>query len=383
MRWYHPRLWHGMDLGSWLGLLIRNRFQVSLSRTPMAIVVTVVAIGNSIGRFLQYLLFGRALRAVVIDEDPIFIIGHWRSGTTMLHETLALDCRHKCPGTYECLAPHHGILTKSLMHRWGKWLLPSTRPMDSMAMGWERPQEDELALCAMGLPSIYMSLAFPSNAVQGTESLDFESAQSEDLAIWKAALLRFARQMTFRDGRRLVLKSPSHTSRLEVLLQIFPDARFVHLVRDPHDSFCSTLKMWRKLGSSHSLQRVGEPPDLEDRVFDTGDKLLRSFKKSRHLVAAERICTIRFEDLIANPVLEVQRIYSDLRLEGFETFVRPQLENHLKELGEWKVEQYRMDPKLRTRITDRWGPIFSEYGYGPNFRASALDLQSQFAEADR
>lgn len=340
----------------------------------MAAVVTVVAIGNSIGRFLQDLLVGRALQEVVIDKDPIFVIGHWRSGTTMLHEILALDSRHKCPSTYECLAPHHGILTKGLMHRWGKWLLPSTRPMDSMAMGWERPQEDELALCAMGQSSIYTSFAFPLHAAQGTETLDFEGVQPEDLELWKAALLQFARQMTFRDGRRLVLKSPSHTGRVEALQTIFPNARFVHLVRDPYDTYCSTLKMWRMMGSSHSLQRVGEPTDLEDRVFDIGERLFRSFSKSRHLVAAERICTVRFEDLVADPETELERIYSDLEIEGFGAYLMPNLETHLVEQRQRRVAEYEEDPLLRDRVERHWGPMFTEFGYRVSTRGTSATM---------
>ena len=282
MRWYHLRLWYGMDLSTWLRLLSRNRFRISLRRTLMAIAVTVVAIGNTIGKLVQYLLVGRTLREVVIEKDPVFIIGHWRSGTTMVREILALDSRHKYPGTYECLAPHHGILTKGLMHRWEKWLLSSNLPMDPMTMGWERPQEDELALCAMGQSSIYTSLAFPHHAAQGTEALDFEGVQ---------------------------------------------------------------------------------PEDLEDRVFDIGEKLFRSFNKSRHLVAAERICTVRLEDLVSDLQTEMERIYSELGIEGFGDLLLPNLTAHLAEQHEWRVTEYEEDPSLRSRVERRWGPTFSEFGY--------------------
>ena len=36
-----------------------------------------------------------------------------------------------------------------------------------------------------------------------------------------------------RSPKRIVLKSPAHTARVRVLLELFPKARFVHIIRDP------------------------------------------------------------------------------------------------------------------------------------------------------
>src|SRR5687768_6319878 len=104
--------------------------------------------------------------------------------------------------------------------------------MDNMAVGWDRPQEDEFALCALGVPSPYWVLGFFDRR-QCPEYLDFGGLPPGALARWKEAFVHVVKLMTFRHGKRLILKSPTHTARVGVLSEMFPRARFIHIVRDP------------------------------------------------------------------------------------------------------------------------------------------------------
>src|SRR5947209_3985852 len=81
-----PRIWNGCDFFAWLRLLARNRFQVHWSCLYIAVTVTFVTFGHTLLRWLQEALFGRRIRKTKITEPPIFILGHWRTGTTLLHE---------------------------------------------------------------------------------------------------------------------------------------------------------------------------------------------------------------------------------------------------------------------------------------------------------
>ena len=101
------------------------------------------------------------------------MIGHWRSGTTLLHELLVRDPRHTYPDTYACFAPNHFLVSGWWMKPCLKVLLPSQRPIDNMPAGWDHPQEDEFALCNMGVPSPYLTIIFPepSAAMSGVSRL--------------------------------------------------------------------------------------------------------------------------------------------------------------------------------------------------------------------
>ncbi|MFH1330999.1 MAG: sulfotransferase [Actinomycetota bacterium] len=86
-----PRPWHGMTPAVWLRLLACNRAAVSPGRLPMALAISALSLGNSAAGLLQRARYGRAIAGATVGPPPLFIIGHWRTGTTLLHELLALD----------------------------------------------------------------------------------------------------------------------------------------------------------------------------------------------------------------------------------------------------------------------------------------------------
>src|SRR5262249_55588520 len=159
---------------AWLKLLASNRFKVHWSCLYIAVTVTFVTFGHTLLRWLQEAIFGRRIRKTKIIQPPIFILGHWRSGTTLLHELLVLDPRHGYPNPSESLDPNPFLLPEPLITRYLRFLVPARRPMDNMKAGFDRPQEDEFALCMLGQPSPYLTIAFPNNPPQCQDFLDLE-----------------------------------------------------------------------------------------------------------------------------------------------------------------------------------------------------------------
>jgi hypothetical protein len=284
---------------------------------------------------------------------------------------LILDDRHAFPTTYECLEPNHFLLTEEVLTPVLGWMMPSRRPMDNMAAGWDRPQEDEFALCMLGQPSPYLTIAFPNHppptptrsASEGTsDALDLEGLSPRRLASWKRTFLRFLRQLTCKHGgKRLVLKSPTHTARIKVLLDLFPDARFVHIVRDPYVVFPSTVNLWKTLYETHGLQKPTFQ-GLEEHVFRTFTHLYAKLEEGKHLVDPRRYHELRYEDLVRAPLEEMRKLYDHLELGEFER-VRPPLEQFLAAQSGYKTNRYRLDPALRDEITRRWGDVIRRYGY--------------------
>src|SRR2546427_338717 len=110
-RWA-PKLWLCADLFGFLRLLARNRFAVELRYLYWLVPILFMTFRNTCLGYLQTLVWGKRIRKTKIIHDPLFIIGHWRSGTTWLHELLTLDPRHNYPTTYECFFPTHFLLTE-------------------------------------------------------------------------------------------------------------------------------------------------------------------------------------------------------------------------------------------------------------------------------
>lgn len=360
--WTTPRFWHGMRLRPWLRMLSGHRFRVSPTRLPMAAVITFFAFHNSVLRRLQEALYGR--RADAIDlEPPLFVIGHWRSGTTMLHELMVLDPRHTSPTTYACFEPGHFLLTQGIVTRWFSWILPTKRPMDNMATGWLKPQEDEFALCNLGIPSPYETMAFPNDPPAHPEYLDLKSLSDERRAEWKATLQSFLRRVTVGDPRRIVLKSPPHTARVSTLLEMFPDARFIHIVRDPYEVYASTDRLWRSLQQVQGLQ-VPRHEGLEEYIFDCLERMYGAFEQDRQLIPPRQLYEVRYEDLVQNPIEQLRAIYDHLELGGFDE-VLPRLEQYQQETRGYRTRTSTkgLPEQTRQKIAQRWGRFFARHGY--------------------
>lgn len=361
-REWMPHIWEGCDSFAWLHLLATNHFAVQPSYWYVAAIVTVVSMGHTFLRAIQDICYGSKITRTKITEHPLFILGHWRTGTTLLHELLILDPKHNYPSTYECMEPNHFLLTQDLVRRYLKFLAPSSRQVDNMAAGWERPQEDEFALCMMGLPSPYRTLAFPNHLPQGRESLELQQLTPEQRRRWERGFLRFLRTLTCKDGRRLVLKSPTHTWRIPTLLSLFPDARFVHIIRNPYAVFPSTINLWKTLYETQGLQQP-HFQGLEEHVLTTFTWLYERLEQTRDLIPSRRFYELRYENLIADPVGELERLYDHLELAEFEQ-VRPRIEQFFHENANYQTNRYaRLSAEAQTKITQRWASVIQRYGY--------------------
>lgn len=360
-REWTPLFWTGMNFSGWMRLLWRNRCAVHWTRWHHAVLLTAMSLFHSVYGKWQWLLVGwRANRTKIVDE-PLFVIGHWRAGTTLLHELMVLDERHTSPTTYECLVPNHFLTSEDFARRFLKFLLPSHRPMDNMATGWDRPQEDEFALCNLGLPSPYLTIAFPNHGPQYEEYLTLEGLTDAELGRWKRALTLFLRQITFRRRKRIVLKSPPHTCRIKTLLEIFPQARFVHIVRDPFVLYASTCNLWKTLYRTHGLQKP-TGAGIEEHVLRTFERMYEKFEAERELIDAGRFCEIHYEDLVRDPIASMRAIYEKLSLDNFDALL-PALERYLAAAEGYQTNKYEISDEARREVSQRWGDYIRRYGY--------------------
>ena len=360
--WYTPRFWHGMKLSTWLGTLARNGFPVSASRLHTAASITLFSACNSIAAATDSLIYSRRIARTELTEPPIFILGHWRAGTTFLHELLIRDPAHTYPTTYQCFVPHHFVLTDKWFTPWTERLLPSRRPMDNMAAGWQRPQEDEFALGILGLPSPYLSMMFPGRGAVYPEYLDLHDLPSEKIQEWQEQLAKFFRRITFRDPRRIVVKSPPHTARVRTLLELYPDAKFVHIVRNPYDLYVSTINLWKSLNEVQRMQALGDQDWVEPYVLSSLERMYLAYEADRRLLRDNQICELRYEDLVENPRERLRQIYDVLELGEFSR-VEARAEEYLADVKNYRRNHYELSEEKRAVIRKRWQGYFQRYGY--------------------
>jgi hypothetical protein len=312
---WSPHFLDGIGLGDWTRLLVRHRFRIAPRYYPAAFMTSLFAPLNSALGAVQSLAFRSRLEAVRIDPPPVFVLGHWRSGTTLLHELLALNPAHTAPTNHQCLMPKHFLVTGRLSKRLMARLLPAERVMDPMRLGPDSPQEEEFALCNLGVCSPYLWLAFPNEGYD-TDWETLEALPHAETARWKAAYLGFLKSVALAAPGRLVLKCPLNGFRLALLERMFPNARYVHIMRHPAEVLSSTVRTWRALQAYHGYQTPREG-GLMPHVLKTGLHLHRALAAGRARIAATRWCNVHFEDLVRDPHDVLQRIHKKLGLSDY------------------------------------------------------------------
>ncbi|MBY0525101.1 MAG: sulfotransferase [Gemmataceae bacterium] len=352
-------IWGGFCLSAWLRLLARNRFDVAPPFRRAARTATLLSAVSSLLGVAQEMCFGRAIRRTKLRDAPIFILGHWRCGTTFLFDLLSRDERFAYPDTYECFFPGHFLVSRDFVTR--RVPLGGDRGVDRVPLGWGQPREDEFALCALGAPSPYLTAAFPNRPPQCPESLDLHGLSPRDRHAWARTYHRFLQALTLKKGKRLLLKCPPHTARLRVLGRRFPDARFIHIVRDPFAVIPSTLRLWRTVFDSLGLQ-TPTYAGLEDYVFENFRCVYQRLDQDRPGIPASRFHELRYEDLVAGPLGQLRTIYERLALEGFEQ-QQPELTRYLATLRDYEPNRHQLSPELRAGIQRHCGDVLRRYGY--------------------
>lgn len=349
----------GILFGDWLQLLLENRLDIDARYWPKAAIVTGHSLTNSLIRRWEDWRFGAAVRNTEI-QPPVFVLGVWRSGTTHLHNLLARDQRFAYPNTFEVLLPHTFLTTQPTGSRVMRWLMPATRPMDNVRMGVSEPQEDEFALVASGLSFMLGLLIFPRNSQRYQPYLTLRDAAPEERQRWKEALSTFLRKLSFKYHRPLLLKSPAHTGRLNVLLELFPTAKFVHIHRHPYEVFQSTMHTWRKVQTFWGLQ---DGDVTEARVLADYVEVYDAFFAERHRLTDENYCEVRYDELAADPIGELRRVYSSLGLPEFEQ-AEPTIREYAQSIEGYARNSYAQLPEAtRERVFQAWRRSFEEWGY--------------------
>ncbi len=353
----------GITFGAWCKLLAQNRFRISPAYFHRAAFITVASVMNSVFAGIETMRFGKAITQSQITRPPLFVLGHWRSGTTFLHELLAQDtAQFQFPNTYQVVNPYTFLTTEAVSTRAFKWMLPQTRPMDNMALKFTSPQEDEFAPLLMTLKSVYLGVSFPEATAHYDRYMTFRDVDRVEVETWKAAFLRFCKKLSLHDKRALLIKSPPHTARIRTILEMFPDARFVHIHRDPYAVFQSQRHFFDTAGWYTYLQK----PDLaavEEGMINRHETMYDAFYEDLPLIPKGRIHEVRYDDLKADPAGEIAKIYDQLSLDGYAQFA-PVLEGYVDSLRGYQVNRFStLDDPTKAMVAARWARSFEKGGY--------------------
>jgi omega-hydroxy-beta-dihydromenaquinone-9 sulfotransferase len=342
-----------LNLRAWRG--IRGRHPEPIGRGLELRLRLAASVFSALGT-----IQARSYRHVLEQLDlrpPLFLVGHWRSGTTLLHELLALDGQLAAPDTYACFNPHQFLLT----HHRAPAATRLARPTGDMTVSPSSPQEEEFALLCMGATSPYEAFVFPS-ALRQLEALcdpdRFEHTQGlrwNDAITW---ILKATAHLRGADKWPLV-KSPTNSFRITRLSRLFPGAMFVRLVREPCAVFASTLRLWQSMWERYALTAPLAQDVLIERIVEIRLALERSLRSALAALPADKVATIRYEDLVADPCRTIDLLYQRLAL-GDPSTLLPKVCAYM---ARHPPSTTHPAADWRGLVQARWAEMFDEFGY--------------------
>lgn len=356
-----PGVLAGVRSGDWLRVLRHNLLSLRWSCLPRASSITLLSALNSLFASCERARYGSDIDSVDV-RAPVFVLGHWRSGTTHLHYLLCTDDRFAFPNLYQANFPHSFLVTERLSSPMQAFLLPRERPYDHVALRMDVPYEDEFAICAACLMSPYMSAVFPRQAQNFDRFLTLQDVSSAERDQWRRTLLTFLKKLTYKYSRPLILKSPTHTARIRWLLELFPDAKFVHIHRNPYDVFRSVTHMYAT-GVRFGVLQDSRLVDWTGRAVRQYKEMYDAFFEDRVAIPDGQFHELAFDDLRERPIESLERIYSALDLPDF-AVAEPRMRNYLRSVSDYRQNRFSELPEAqREYVADQWKRSFSEWGY--------------------
>jgi hypothetical protein len=261
----------------------------------------------------------------------IFVLGFWRSGTTLLHELLAAGPRMAAPRTWQCMNPSGfrlaGAPGASATVR---------RPMDAVTVDALSPQEDEFALLARGAPSVYRAWLDPRRWDESLPALEQDTWLALPASQWLDDWRTFLGWCMPEDATHLVVKSPNHVFRLKALRRLWPQASWIWTLRDPVETWQSNRKMWRAMTTRYALW-PGRPEDLDRLLFKAMSEYAAALRWAADALSSA--IYLDFKRLTMHSADVLHALTERLDLGSWETWL-PLLERPLSESGSRRAESY-------------------------------------------
>lgn len=350
----------GITFVKLIKLLIDNKFNISIKKLPVVFILLLVSIRNSLFAMRTQKLFKK--RANSIDNPPIFILGHWRSGTTFLHNLLIQDEQFIYPKILEVIHPNTFAFLEERYLDKIKDVSVKNRPMDNVKNDPMSAGEEEFAMAALTLKSPIVGWVFPKRYNYYEEYLSFENIPSDERKLWEKEYVHYLERINIDASKTLILKSPTNTARIKMILEMFPNAKFINIHRNPYDVYSSTQKLYNTAIKTANWQ-IGYKYNTHKRIINTYKKVYNSYFSQKDLIKKENFIEISFEELEKDTIGTIGKIYSKLNICNFNE-MKPKLANYIESIGKYKKNKHpKLNEELTKEIYTEWEKYFKYWNY--------------------
>ncbi len=362
----HSHYLLGCRFDKWMYLLRDNHFLIDKGRLGETVYITAVSLVLYPLALLEKLIYDRRINETPIRQQPLYILGHWRSGTTYIQNILSRDPQFSWCDPVSTATINNCLLLRNMLTKAEASRLETARPMDNMKYQLDLPLEDAFGLATISPYTIIHMIAFPHWYKKYIPCAFVQDLPKKAKESWRKAYLYMLKKLTFIHGdKQLMLKSPDNTAHVGELLALFPDAKFINIYREPYTTIMSTINMFQK---QMDVLGIGPKPDgdfpimLEDTILGIFERMYRELFELEKTLPPDQYISIRYEDFVKAPIAYLRRIYDALGLDGFEE-ARPRFEEYVANQQGYVKNHFELNDRLRKKINSRLGFYFEHYGY--------------------
>ena len=287
---------------------------------------------------LQDKRYEKLLADKPLEHDPVFILGHWRSGTTFVHNVFSCDKHFGYNTTYQTVFPHLMMWGQPFFKKNMSWLMPDKRPTDNMELAGDLPQE------------------------YADKYLLFDDISEAELKVFEETFTRLIKISLWNThGTQFLSKNPPHTGRVKELVKMFPNAKFIYLMRNPYTVFESTRSFFTNTIQPLKLQDI-TPAELEQNILSVYAKLYHKYEADKASIPAGNLIEVKFEDFEADAMGMTEHIYDALSIPGFAD-ARTAIEQYVGGKKGYKKNKYKYDDRTVQLVQDNWGFALKQWNY--------------------
>lgn len=312
---------------------------------------------------LQERKYSQTLADKPLEHDPLFILGHWRSGTTFVHNIFAQDKHFGYTTTYQTVFPHYIMSLQGLFKPAMKLAMPNKRPTDNMELSADQPQEEEFALSNMTACTYYNFWFFPERMQEWCDRfLTFKDITPEELAEFSEKFVKLVKLSLWNTGGTQYLsKNPPHTGRIKALSELFPRARYIYLIRNPYTVFESTRSFYLNTIKPLQLHSISTEA-MEQNILRNYMELYHAYKEQKKVLPEESLYEVRFEDIEQDALSVTEDIYRKLAIPGWDE-ARPDIERYIQSKQGYKKNRYEYEARTVELVNRHWGEALDDWGY--------------------
>lgn len=190
--------------------------------------------------------------------------------------------------------------------------MPSHRPTDNMELAVDLPQEEEFTMTNM-MPYTYYNFWFLPQRMReyADRFLCFENISEEELRTFEETFVKIIKISLWNTGgTQFLSKNPPHTGRVRELVRMFPDAKFIYLMRNPYTVFESTRSFFTNTIRPLQLQDIAEE-ELVNNILYVYEKLHKKYQSEKACIPEGNLVELRFEDFESDAYAQTEMLYKN------------------------------------------------------------------------